>query len=104
MRADSQTTQHISLVTEGPDRDLLHHALGQAWHQGDVTQRDGWHLLPRTSQCDLTLPVRRACDYCSAEETTELCEGVSLELPRPSPAPDKVLHGFVAVKRPVEER
>ncbi len=59
--ADSQTTQDISLVTEGPDRDLLHPALGQAWHQRDVTQWDGWDLLPRTSQRDLTLPVRRIC-------------------------------------------
>lgn len=67
--ADSQTTQDISLVTEGPDGDLLHAALGQAGHQRDVTQADGWDLLPRTSQCDLTLPVRRIYDYFNAKET-----------------------------------
>lgn len=49
LRADSQTTQDVSLVTEGPDGDLLHPALSQARHQRDVTQTDGWDLLPRTS-------------------------------------------------------
>lgn len=104
--ADSQTTQDISLVTEGPDRDLLHPALGQAWHQRDVTQSDGWDLLPRTSQCSLTLPVCRICDYCHAEENcnlitkTEMC----VCLPSPSPAPNKVFHGFVAMKCPAGER
>lgn len=57
--ADSQPTQDIPLVTEGPEGDMLHLALGQTWHQRDVTQWDGWDLLPRTSQCDLTLPACR---------------------------------------------
>lgn len=54
--ADSQATQDVSLVIEGPHRDVLHPALGQTRHQRDVTQWDGWYLLPWTSQCDLTLP------------------------------------------------
>lgn len=60
--ADTQTTQDISLVAEGPDGHLLHPALGQARHQRDVSQRDGRDLLPRTSQRDLTLPVRGTWD------------------------------------------
>lgn len=59
--ADPQSTQDIPLVTDGPDRDLLHLALGQTRHQGDVTQTDRWDLLPGTSDCDLTLPVHRTC-------------------------------------------
>lgn len=34
--AHSQATQDISLVTEGPHRDMLHFALGQTRHQRNV--------------------------------------------------------------------
>lgn len=70
--AGTQPTQDISLITEGPDGDLLHLALGQTWHQRDVTQGDGWDLLPRTSQCDLTLPVCRSCDHFDAVKKCDL--------------------------------
>lgn len=53
----SQATQHIPLLADGPDGDLLHLALGQAGHQGDVTQTEGRYLPPRASHGDLALPV-----------------------------------------------
>lgn len=58
-----QTTQHIPLLTDGPQRNLLHAALSQTREDGDVTQRDGRNILPRSSESDLTLPVRH--DMCS---------------------------------------
>lgn len=74
--SDSQATKHVSLVAKGPDRDLLHPTLSQARHQGDVTQKDGGHPLPRTSQCDLTLPVCRVYGYFSAGGAAELRDRV----------------------------
>lgn len=64
--ADSQPTQDISLVTQGPHRDMLHLALSQTRHQRDVTQWDGWYLLPWASHCDLTLPAWKtdSFEYC----------------------------------------
>lgn len=60
----SQATQHVPLFADGPEGDLLHLALGQARHQGDVAQVEGRHLLPRAPQCDPTLPVRTNMISC----------------------------------------
>lgn len=67
----SQATQHIPLFADGPDGDLLHLALGQARHQGDVTQTEGRYLPPRASQCDLTLPVGGNTPYVDIDPGTE---------------------------------
>lgn len=58
--AHAQATQHVALVADGPDGNLLHPALGQAGHQRDVTQGDGRDLQPRASQGDLAPPAGRA--------------------------------------------
>lgn len=61
---DPQTTQHIPLLTDGPQRNLLHAALTQTWQDGDVTQGDWRNFLPRSSESDLTLPVKHDMGLC----------------------------------------
>ncbi len=56
---DSQTAQHISLLTDGPHRNLLQTALGQTRQDGDVRQSERRNRLPRASKTDLTLPVAK---------------------------------------------
>lgn len=99
----SQPTQHIPLLADGPDGDLLHLALGQTRHQRDVTQTEGRHLQPRASQRDLTLPACRTEDLLRSAPDKE-SSGPRVHSPRPSSASDKVLHGFVSVERAVGEK
>lgn len=99
----SQAAQHIALLADGPDGDLLHLALGQTRHQGDVAQTEGGHLLPRAPQRDLTLPVCGTHDLLLPTPDKER-SGPCVRLPRPSSASDKVLHGFVSVEGAVGEK
>lgn len=53
----TQSTQDVSSLTDGPEGNLLHAALGQAGQDGDVTQWNGRDFLPGTSQLYSTLPA-----------------------------------------------
>lgn len=103
--ADAQAAQHVALVADRPDGDLLHPALGQAGHQRDVTQGDGRDLQPGASHGDLATPAGRAKHRQSFPSPQSLSSSVDLKskAPGPSPAPDKVFHGFVTVECPAEE-